>query len=114
MTNNEIQVTGMKALHKALGLVEAARFVAYIQREPYDFTNGIKALENELGPAGAKSFVATLRKNKFDYTKWQQNLYEGMTLEEFDRQVLATQQRLCGDAPQRKRAAPERELAAAN
>jgi len=28
--------------------------------------------------------------------------------------VLATQQRLCGDAPPRKRAAPERELAAAN
>jgi ferric-dicitrate binding protein FerR (iron transport regulator) len=43
----------MKALAEQLGIVEAERFVALIQREP------------------------------FDYTQWRQGLFEGVTLNEF-------------------------------
>jgi hypothetical protein len=43
----------MKALAEQLGIVEAERFVALIQREP------------------------------FDYTQWRQSLFEGVPLDEF-------------------------------
>jgi hypothetical protein len=42
----------MEILSKYLGMVEAERFIMLIQREP------------------------------FDYTKWQENLFENMTIEE--------------------------------
>jgi hypothetical protein len=47
-----IRHEGMELLAKNLGLVEAERFIMLIQREP------------------------------FDYTKWQENLFENMTIEE--------------------------------
>jgi dephospho-CoA kinase len=51
-TDTLIKNEGMEILAKHLGLVEAERFIMLIQREP------------------------------FDYTKWQQNLFEDMTIEE--------------------------------
>jgi hypothetical protein len=50
--NTVIRNEGMKILNKYLGLVEAEAFVMLIQREP------------------------------FDYTKWQEDLFEGMSIEE--------------------------------
>ena len=44
---------GFDALSKALGLVDAERFISLILREP------------------------------FDYTEWQRDLYKDVTLEEF-------------------------------
>jgi len=46
---------GMEILAKHLGMVEAERFIMLIQKEP------------------------------FDYTKWQENLFENMTVEEISR-----------------------------
>ena len=46
-TDTELRCDGMKALAQLLGIVEAERFVALIQREP------------------------------FDYTEWRQGLFEG-------------------------------------
>jgi hypothetical protein len=37
MTNTEIKVKGLQILTKSLGLVEAERFVALIQQEPFDY-----------------------------------------------------------------------------
>ncbi|MDR2761578.1 MAG: hypothetical protein LBB88_03145 [Planctomycetaceae bacterium] len=51
-TDTLIKNEGMEILPKYLGMVEAERFIMLIQREP------------------------------FDYTKWQENLFEEMTIEE--------------------------------
>jgi len=50
MTDTEIRVKGVAALSSTLGTVEAERFIALILREP------------------------------FDYTRWQQNLFEGLSV----------------------------------
>jgi len=54
----EIKALGFNILSKELGLVEAERFIALIQRE------------------------------KFDYTKWRQNLFAGLSGEEISRQAM--------------------------
>ena len=51
-TDTLIRNDGMEILAKNLGIVEAERFIMLIQREP------------------------------FDYTKWQEKLFENMTIEE--------------------------------
>ncbi len=51
MTDTEIRVRGLAALSTSLGCVEAERFIALIQREP------------------------------FDYTEWQRSLFEGNSVE---------------------------------
>ncbi len=56
--DTKIKVLGFEVLRKYLGLIEAERFVALIQRE------------------------------KFDYTKWRQNLFTGMSGEEISRQAM--------------------------
>ncbi|MGR3319311.1 MAG: hypothetical protein ACUZ8O_12655 [Candidatus Anammoxibacter sp.] len=38
MTDTEVKINGFKALSNSLGLVEAERFIALIQREPFDYT----------------------------------------------------------------------------
>ena len=58
MTNTEIKVKGLQILTKTLGLVEAERFVALIQQEP------------------------------FDYTKWRDGLLEDLTVEEISRKAM--------------------------
>ena len=52
MTDTEIRVKGVAALSSSLGTVEAERFIALILREP------------------------------FDYTRWQQNLFEDLSVKE--------------------------------
>lgn len=52
-TDTVLRCDGMNALVERLGIVEAERFVALIQREP------------------------------FDYTEWRQRLFEDVPLEEF-------------------------------
>ena len=59
----EIKVLGFEVLSRHLGLVEAERFIALIQRE------------------------------KFDYTQWRQNLFADLSGEEISRQAMAFQQR---------------------
>lgn len=59
----EIKVSGFEILSRYLGLVEAERFIALIQRE------------------------------KFDYTQWRQNLFAELSGEEISRQALEFQRR---------------------
>jgi len=58
-TDTVIRNEGMQALLDNLGLVEAERFIMLIQREP------------------------------FDYTKWQENLFEDMSIEEISENAAA-------------------------
>jgi len=56
-TDTLIRNEGMEILSKNLGMVEAERFIMLIQKEP------------------------------FDYTKWQENLFENMTVEEISKKA---------------------------
>jgi hypothetical protein len=44
--------------------------------------DGINVLIKSLGLIEAERFVMLLQKETFDYTKWQENLFEDMTIEE--------------------------------
>ena len=59
ITDTEIRVKGLKVLPKHLGDVEAERFIALIQREP------------------------------FDYTKWRQDLVEDLSIEDIGQKAMA-------------------------
>jgi hypothetical protein len=56
-TNTLIRHEGLEILSRHLGMVEAERFVMLIQREP------------------------------FDYTKWQENLFDDMSVEELSKKA---------------------------
>jgi len=43
-TDTEIKTNGLRALTASLGEVEAERFVALIQREPFDYTQWQRTL----------------------------------------------------------------------
>jgi len=58
ITDTEIKTKGFQILSQYLGDIEAERFVALIQREP------------------------------FDYTKWRQDLAEDLSLEEISRSAM--------------------------
>ncbi len=58
LTDTEIKLQGVQVLMKSLGNVNAERFIALIQREP------------------------------FDYTKWQQNLWNDRSVEEISRNAM--------------------------
>ncbi len=58
ITDTEIKTKGFQVLAQYLGDIEAERFVALIQREP------------------------------FDYTKWRQDMDDGLSLEEISRKAM--------------------------
>ena len=58
ITDTEIKIKGVQVLTEYLGAIEAERFVALIQREP------------------------------FDYTKWQRELWKDKTVEEISREAM--------------------------
>lgn len=59
ITDTEIRAMGLRVLAQHLGDIEAERFVALIQRQP------------------------------FDYTAWRQALDEDLSLDEISRQAMA-------------------------
>jgi hypothetical protein len=59
ITDTEIRIRGLQILTEHLGDIEAERFIALIQREP------------------------------FDYTKWRQGLDEGLPIEEISKKAMA-------------------------
>jgi hypothetical protein len=61
-TDTLVRNEGMEILARNLGLVEAERFIMLIQKEP------------------------------FDYTKWQEHLFENMTVEEISRNAAEYRQ----------------------
>jgi hypothetical protein len=59
ITDTEIKSKGLQILAKHLGDIEAEKFIALIQREP------------------------------FDYTKWRQGLDEDLSIEEISQKAMA-------------------------
>lgn len=57
-TDIEIRIRGIEALIATLGIVEAERFIALMNRE------------------------------RFDYTKWRRNLWEGETVKEISQRAM--------------------------
>ena len=53
---------------------------------------GIQALTNILGEVGAERFVALSQREPFDYTKWQQKLWENMTVEDTNKMAMKSRQ----------------------
>jgi hypothetical protein len=43
---------------------------------------GMKILNKHLGLVEAEQFVMLIQREAFDYTKWQENLFEDMSIEE--------------------------------
>jgi hypothetical protein len=66
MTNTELKVKGLQILTQSIGLVEAERFVALIQQEP------------------------------FDYTKWRDDLFEDLTIEEISKKAMELRSKKSG------------------
>ena len=62
LTDTQIKTTGFRALVVALGDVQAEKFIALIQREP------------------------------FDYTKWQRNLWPDKGIEEISQAAMRQRQ----------------------
>ena len=64
MTDTEIRLKGLQVLTEYVGDIEAERFIALIQREP------------------------------FDYTKWRQDMTEGLSIEEMSKEAMALRMKL--------------------
>jgi len=63
ITDTEIKAKGFQVLAQHLGDIETERFIALVQREP------------------------------FDYTKWRQDMDEELSLEEISRKAMALRNR---------------------
>jgi hypothetical protein len=61
ITDTEIRLKGLKILAKYLGDVEAERFIALIQREPFDYTKWRQGLEEDFSIEEISKKVMTLR-----------------------------------------------------
>jgi hypothetical protein len=46
---------------------------------------GMEILAQNLGLVEAERFIMLIKKEPFDYTKWQENLFENMTVEEISK-----------------------------
>jgi hypothetical protein len=46
---------------------------------------GMEILAMNLGLVEAERFIMLIQKDPFDYTKWQENLFENMTIEEISK-----------------------------
>jgi hypothetical protein len=64
MTDTEIRLKGLQVLSAQMGDVEAERFVALIQREPFDYTKWRQDLDGELSIEEISQRAMALRKKK--------------------------------------------------
>ena len=62
MTNTEIRLKGVQILAKYLGDIEAERFIALIQREPFDYTKWRQGLDEDLTIKDISQKAMVLRK----------------------------------------------------
>ena len=64
ITDTEIKITGFRILAKNMGDVEAERFIALIQREPFDYTKWRKNINNDLTIEEISANAMKLRKSQ--------------------------------------------------
>ncbi len=78
ITDTEVRVKGVQALTKSLGSIGAERFIALIQREP------------------------------FDYTKWQRTLWEDQSIKEISSAAMKIYEKPAEQPAQPDRGKPGR------
>ncbi|NOZ48423.1 MAG: hypothetical protein GXP37_00045 [Chloroflexi bacterium] len=66
ITDTEIKIKGFRVLTQALGDVEAERFIALIQREPFDYTKWRQMMDEELCIEEISLKAMSLRKKNAD------------------------------------------------
>ena len=66
ITDTEIKIKGINLLAQHLGNVEAERFIALIQREPFDYTKWHQDLDDELSIEEISRKAMSLRKKTFE------------------------------------------------
>jgi len=64
ITDTEIKLKGVQVLAKYLGDVETERFIALIQREPFDYTKWRQGLDEDLTIENISQKAMALRKKK--------------------------------------------------
>lgn len=64
ITDTEIRVKGVRILAKYLGDIEMERFIALIQREPFDYTQWREALDVDESIEQISRKAMTLRRKK--------------------------------------------------
>jgi len=62
LTDTEIKIKGIEVLVNTFGKVEAERFIALIQREPFDYTKWHQDLDDELSIEEISRKAMSLRK----------------------------------------------------
>ncbi|MCD4788229.1 MAG: hypothetical protein K8R09_08425 [Desulfobacterales bacterium] len=62
LTDTEIKIKGFEVLVNTFGNVEAERFIALIQREPFDYTKWHQDLDDELSIEEISRKAMSLRK----------------------------------------------------
>jgi hypothetical protein len=55
---------------------------------------GMEALMEKLDLVDAERFITLIKKEPFDYTRWQETLYEGMSVEDICAEVIARRARM--------------------
>ena len=50
---------------------------------------GMEALLEKLGMVEAERFIMLIQKEPFDYTRWQEKLFDGMSVEEINQKAAA-------------------------
>ena len=61
ITDTEIRIRGLQILTEHLGDVEAERFIALIQREPFDYTKWRQGLDEDLSVEEISKKAMTLK-----------------------------------------------------
>lgn len=52
-------------------------------------SKGIQILATHLGDVEMERFIALIQREPFDYTKWHQNMDDDMSLEELSRKAMS-------------------------
>jgi len=68
ITDTEIKITGFQILSKNMGDVEAERFIALIQREPFDYTKWRKNIDEDLSIEEISAKAMKIRNSHRDRT----------------------------------------------
>jgi hypothetical protein len=53
---------------------------------------GMRVLKEHFGLAEAERFIALMNREPFDYTEWQRDLFEGMSVREISKLAMEEQQ----------------------
>jgi hypothetical protein len=61
MTDTEIRLKGLQVLAEYIGDIEAERFIALIQREPFDYTKWRQSMNDDLSIEAVSKKAMALR-----------------------------------------------------